>query len=256
MGHERMGVLPRSHSWREIVADIGDFPSSGDVEAVTANTLGNVRARFDRIHEDPGVNAVFEFLVGLSATGGTWREDPQWADLPLGGATDLQLARALREWSNHRGGSLEYATLAQAAASDAIAAWSAVHSQQGNLFGDGEGNETVWREASSGAGFCELARLFFGNFTRRYLNYFLEREASAVLPTMDDRERFAAQMREHADRVSHHALETAKITQSFAAGWFNLNARDSRPSSEQIQGFLAVAFGKVREELLREGRAA
>jgi hypothetical protein len=254
MGHERVGVLPRSRPWRAVVAGISDFSVSGDVAGLAERTLGNVRTRLDRIHEDPGVNAAFEFLVGLSATGGTPSAHSEWADLPIDGATNLRLARALREWSSERNGSLEYTTLAQAAASDAIAAWTSTHRQQGNLFGDAATSGAVWQQAATGAGFCELSRLFFAKFTERYLNYFLEREASAVLPTVGDRERFEVRMSEHVDEVSRHAFETAKITQSFAAGWFNRNARNARPSPQQIQGFLAHAFGKVREELLREGK--
>jgi hypothetical protein len=255
MGHERVGVLPRSRRWRDVVAGIGDFPSSGDIAGLAESTLGNVRARFDRIHEDPGVNAVFEFLVGLSATGGAPEAHPDWADLPIDDPTTLRLARAIREWSSQRGGSPEYTALAQAAATDAIAAWTATHRRQGSLFGETKPTGRVWREAASGAGFCELSRLFFSKFTKRYLNYFLEREASAVIPTLAERERFESRLSAHVDEISRHAFETAKITQSFAAGWFNRNARDARPSQEKIERFLARAFGKVREELLREGKS-
>jgi hypothetical protein len=111
----------------------------------------------------------------------------------------------------------------------------------------------VWGRASNGAGFCELSRLFFAKFTERYLNYFLEREASAALPTIEDRQRFREQLRQHVDQVSQHAFEKAKITQSFAAGWYNRHARRGRPSRLEVERFLSIAFGKIREELLREG---
>jgi hypothetical protein len=111
----------------------------------------------------------------------------------------------------------------------------------------------VWKRASNGAGFCELSRLFFAKFTERYLNYFLEREASAALPTIEDRERFREQLRQHVDQISQHAFETAKITQSFAAGWYNRHARQGRPAHREVEQFLSRAFGKIREELLREG---
>jgi hypothetical protein len=80
----------------------------------------------------------------------------------------------------------------------------------------------------------------------------LEREASSALPSLDAREAFEHNLRAHIQEVSHHAFETSKITQSFAAGWYNNHARDSQPSDSEIQGFLAIAFGKLQEELQRE----
>ena len=48
------------------------------------------------------------------------------------------------------------------------------------------------------------------------------------------------------------AFETSRITQSFAAGWFNRYARERAPTKAELEGFLSVAFGKMREELMRE----
>ena len=110
----------------------------------------------------------------------------------------------------------------------------------------------MWRRASDGSGFCEVARLFFGKFVERYLNYFIGREASSHLANTEDRERLARRLGDHVDGVSHHAFETARITQSFAAGWFNRYARDGMPAANEISGFLSHSVGKLREELLRE----
>jgi hypothetical protein len=84
------------------------------------------------------------------------------------------------------------------------------------------------------------------------LKYFLEREASASMTSITDRNRFGTQIRSHIENISNHAFETSKITQSFAAGWFNKNVKDSIPSDEKIKGFLIYAFEKMRDELLRE----
>lgn len=97
-----------------------------------------------------------------------------------------------------------------------------------------------------------MARLFFAKFTERYLNYFVEREASAACRTVEQRDLLQAQLREHVDVVSRHAFETAKIAQSFAAGWYNRHAKTAAPTNDEISGFLAIAFGKLREDLRRE----
>jgi hypothetical protein len=256
LGHERIGVLPRTRQWRSVVSDIANFPQDEDVATLAASTLNCVRQRYRRIQEDAGVRATFEFLIAVSAAGGAATLPAEWSDLPIvfgENPSPLRLAQALRKWVEPHPGSLEYRELAERAATDAVAEWHERHKEQGHLFGAADDAPNVWGGASSGGGFSELSRLFFSRFTERYLAYFLEREASAALGTVSERERFSERLHEHVEMVSLHAWETSKITQSFAAGWYNKNAKEKRPSDRIIKGFLSVAFGKIREELLRQG---
>jgi hypothetical protein len=85
------------------------------------------------------------------------------------------------------------------------------------------------------------------------LNYFLERQASVSCPTIEQRDLLEEQIRKQVDAISKHAFETAKITQSFAAGWYNLHTKEGLPSDQEVEAFLTIAFGKIREELRREG---
>jgi hypothetical protein len=169
-----------------------------------------------------------------------------------GNPTAFNIARALDSALPKHSGSSEYAALARAAATDAIANWYAQNATEPSLFGTADQNSKIWKKAGTAGGFCEIARLFFAKFTERYLNYFLEREASAVSSTVERRDLLQQHIREHVDAVSKHAFETARITQSFAAGWYNRHAREAVPSNEEITGFLAIAFGKLREDLRRE----
>jgi hypothetical protein len=258
VGHERVGVLPRTTQWRKIVAELAKLPTAeATVSQLASGTLECVRTRFREMHRDTGVQAAFEFLVGLAASGGA-DEKPRlgWANLPVdftNNPSPLRIAQALRTWVSGREDSLEYRSIAERAATDAITNWHSHQNEQGYLFDPSDEAANVWKRASNGAGFCELSRLFFAKFMERYLNYFLEREASAALPNIAERERFREQLRQHVDQISQHAFETAKITQSFAAGWYNRHARRGRPSQREIERFLSIAFGKMREELLREG---
>ncbi len=207
-----------------------------------------MRSRFEAIQRDSGVQAVFQFLVTLSS-GRIQEFIPE-----TGPATPFALANALHGWLDSKRESLEYAQIAEGATNDAITAFYRDHNQQTELFSEGSNDSAVWRQAASGAGFCELARLFFAKFTARYLNYFLEREASVACSTIAQRDRFEERLTEQIDGVSRHAFETAKITQSFAAGWYNRHAAHRPPSDAEVEGFLSVAFGKIREELRRESR--
>jgi hypothetical protein len=111
-----------------------------------------------------------------------------------------------------------------------------------------------WRDAGTAAGFCEISRLFFARLTERYLRYFLERAGSEVVWQAESKDAFQQRLSTHLDRVSTLAFETSKITQSFAAGWFNRRLNERKFEKRHAKDFLRVAFAKLREELTHHSR--
>ena len=259
MGHIRISVLPKSKRWRDISQLIaGMHASETEVADIAQQTIQNVRSRFRHIERDNGVLGAFQFLVNLAIA--SREEDPRsWLldigiDLPHS-PTPFSFAKAVSAYVAPKKDSFEYGEIAQQAAGDAICIWYDQNQERTlNLFESLEDPFEVWREAGNGAGFCELSRLFFAKFTQRYLEYFLERTASAALRGIDKRIEFEQQLKKHVDTISLHAFETAEITQSFAAGWFNKHTKERIPNEEEIVGFLSHAFGKIRDELQREGK--
>jgi len=252
MGHERVGVLPKTKRWARILEEIEAFSSHElEVAELAESTLRNVEDRYRRIHLDGGVQAAFSFLVALplAVIGSEDAQNILGIDITENPGV-FALASALKRWVKTRRASLEYSGIAERAASDAIGYWVSQHGQPG-LFGDRPARE-VWGEASTGRGFCELARCFFAKFTERYLKYFLDRGASSRANTIESRNRLDRALKLHVHDVSRHAFETSEITQSFAAGWFNKHVSQGMPSQRDIEAFLVVAFGKLREEILRE----
>ncbi|MBI5646613.1 MAG: hypothetical protein HY962_06745 [Ignavibacteriae bacterium] len=227
---------------------MGSFTSDGSVESIAKAVVENVQLRIPDLPRDRGVQASFAFLVALAVAARS--DEPSdvhaweiW--LPKGG-TPLELSLELRRWIQAQGGQGEYSELATQAATDALVDWYERNpSSQHDLFVNTPEPYQPWRGVRDGRGFSELAHAYFAAFTRRYLDYFLDREASAVIPTIGERERFN-------NGVALHSAETAKITQSFAAGWFNGRTKEGLPTLKEIQDFLGVAFRKIREELLRE----
>ena len=256
MGHERVGALPRTKRWRVVVEGIADAAAAdGDVQELANATLRNVRTRLRSIPGDSGVIAAFQFLLSLSLSASTGVDPESLGDLAIDLSTNpspLSLANALGRHVSDNRQSAEYAELARKAAVDAIVQWTERETRQLSFTGEHELASEVWRRASDGSGFCEVTRLFFGKFVERYLNYFLSREASSQVVNTEARERLATRLQEHVDGVSQHAFETSRITQSFAAAWFNRHTRDGMPSAEEIAGFIAHSMSKLNEELLRE----
>lgn len=254
MGHERVGILPKSKRWRTLVSELA---SALDGETATVGiaerTLSHVRERFDRIHEDLGVQTAFSFLLALTSEA---ELSPVGRELDL--AENPSAIRLIAELSvavRANVSSHEYAEIARSAAADAIAYWTQEQMQQEDLFSPEYDASLIWGAARSGAAFTEITRVFFSSFVERYLRYFLEREASAVAPSLQHREEFDRRLSDEMREISHHAFETTKITQSFAAGWYNRHVKAGTLSDEQVVGFLSFAFSKLRQELQREAVA-
>lgn len=251
MGHERSGTLPPSKQWQSVVSLVAAIQEEGRVSDVAKATMDNVQKRFVRIHGDEGVIAAFRFLIALSRSSTSDQSERPYVDLSSN-PSPLRISMGLSRWIKAHIESFEYADIAQKAAADAIGKWTRQQQHQQTMFPEHSDASEVWRKAGDGRGFCQVARIFFAKFTERYLNYFLEREASAVLGNPETRDRFSDLLGEHIDAASDHAFETARITQSFAAGWYNNHARKGMPSDQETERFLAIAFGKIREELARE----
>ena len=257
MGHERMGLLPTTEKWREIVEQIaGMYVSEAEVANIAQQTIQNVRDRFRHLAQDDGLVSTFQFLVYLAVA--SRENNPRMSLLETGielpdPPTPLAFAKAVNAYVEPRMDSLEYGEIAQKAAGDAISGWYDQNQPtMENLFSAVKDPFEVWRKAGDGAGFCELSRLFFAKFTQRYLEYFLGREASAALRGVEDRVEFSQHLEEHVNTISRHAFETSKITQSYAAGWFNKNSKEGIPGQDAIEGFLNTALGKMRDALQRE----
>lgn len=258
MGHERVGILPRSQAWRNIVALIGKTAASEiNLSEIANATLNQVRKRFEFLQKDKGIKAAFKFLISISST-------PQESSSPSESYPHLDLRKnpssfelsfLAKEWIESNTGSKEYSAIAGKSVVDTITQWTLQQSQQTKLFSEDDNAKDIWGKAGTGAGFCEVSRIFFSKYTERYLKYFLEREASTVLNTIQDRQNFSDSLAEHIDAISKHAFETSKITQSFAAGWYNKYAKVNLPKDGEVEGFLKLAFGKIREELWREGNS-
>lgn len=257
MGHERIGILPKTKRWMTVVRGIASFSvSENNVPKIAQQTLKNVQSRFEDIEQDKGVQAAFQFLVLLSFSAKYQYPAEFLASHGVNlseNITPLQIAKAVNQWVSKQSESNEYASFAQSAAIDAIGEWYQKNQTfQGNLFGGDKDQFEVWRKSADGSGFCELSRLYFSKFTERYLLYFLERAASSSMNSIDTRNNFNTELQNHLSDISKHAFQTAKITQSFAAGWFNKIPKDTLPSTRKIKAFLNIAFKKMKGELLRE----
>jgi hypothetical protein len=256
MGHERVGFLPNTKKWLNIVDDIGKFSDSfNNVPQIANNTIKLVKTRFRNIENDDGVLASFKFLVLLSISAKHKNPAQYLSESGINLQNDFTLFNLSKEINNYistHAEQNEFNILANQAVLDTVSSWTKDNSIQLTLdLFDGKNSFDAWQKASKGDGFCELARSFYAKFTERYLKYFLERETSSHIKNLADRENFDRELSNHVNEISKHAFETTKIMQSFAAGWFNKNS-EKKINDDQIKKFVSFAFNKIVSELIRD----
>jgi len=251
MGHERIGFLPKSQTWNRIVSQLAQFDSDPDIVSNIANqTLENIRTLYKGLYVDDSIFKAIKFLAVLSISA---NRDDQISFLKTNGININEislfpLAHCIKEYIKTEKGSLEINKIACDAILESITKYD--HNNkilQNDLFN--ATTENLWGKVGTGSNFCELARLFFASFTDRHLRYYLEREAAHNIADFQKYNYFKKTLYE---QISQHSFETAKIMQSFAAGWFNKYATEGMPTSKEISGFLKLSFEKMREEFHRE----
>lgn len=250
MGHERVGILPKTKPWKNILKNLAEFDlSDPQVDEIAINVIENVRDRFENIYKDKGINAAFNFFITLAMAASS--DNPvdklrQYGITISEKTTPLQLSIQLKKWVDQQAESLEYATIATQAGADTIIEWKRRNqSVQLELFDSGETSSNIWVQFGKSGEFSELSRIYFGNFTERYLKYYLDRETSSTFFDVNKKSRFDFE-------IKNFSYETAKIMQSFAAGWFQNHVHRKEPTEREIKGFLKRTFGKLSEELRRE----
>ena len=115
MGHERVGALPRTKRWQDVVDGIADAAAvDGDVRGLANATLENVRSRLLTIHGDTGFVASFQFLLGLALSASPRVTRDSLGELAVdleGNPSPLKLASALGQYVADNRQSAEYAEI-------------------------------------------------------------------------------------------------------------------------------------------------
>lgn len=250
--------MPHTKQWNAIVEQLSLF-GEGDISIVQiANeTLNTVKKTYETMPFDDSVVKALYFLATLSFSAKT--EDQIGFLNENGYSVDNQISlfslmSSAQTYITTEDGSLETNKLAKDAAMQAIIDYKQNHeSNQLSLLS--EQSENVWSNAGTGSAFCEMARTFFASFTERQLKYYIERAAASSINNYDTLREFNQQLSTQSKAIADHTFEISKLTQSFAAGWYNKNVANSLPNEKQVEGFLRMSFGKLREEFRREAEA-
>lgn len=254
MGHNRVGRLPRSHTWLQVI----ELTRSGESALAIANaTLHATSDVLDKAGKDEVVAHVVWLLTQLPEAA---RKDDFGAALSeLGievGASPslLRLTSAFSEAVDEKIASLDgsWTDLGEMARLAAVETLSKVITPRiPALFGQNPADvKSAVRELGTESQFGYLAREFFGRFTERILSYFVSRELPLHIGAG---QRFGSieEQRAFQQAIGQHALQAAGILEQYAGEWYSKKRFQDQLSPQLAGNFVSYAMYKMRSELQR-----
>ncbi|MGA2897232.1 MAG: hypothetical protein ABSE27_06510 [Acidobacteriaceae bacterium] len=264
MGHTRLGEIPKSRKWREVVALVtgeglagGVAPTAADMTGIAAKTLDAARKGLDKAVADAGVHYTFYLLtqLALAARSPDWEAALDRHGIRLANDSSLfdftaEVQDAIdRHLRQHPSGATDLSEMAQQSAGEAITSLAATRT--GNLFGGSSDDvRNAMHSFSTKKGFGELGQRFFGRFVARFLNFYLSRVTAAHLGS--PRLRDLGDIPQFNDALRSHCDQSARIVRDFCGTWYSKTNYEQGINPENTSRFLAFALEKMRSELAQQ----
>jgi hypothetical protein len=252
MGHVRLGVLPKSRKWRQVVEELRLGAGVGEIAGLAAEAA---ETSLQAAAGDPAFLHSFWLLtqVPLAARGPAFAEDLGGLGIMVAddrGLLDVAAAisSAVDRHALEQGGRTDLGEMAQMAAVESLTA--VVAPTLPSLFGPSpeEVQRAIGRLAS-GDHFSTLAREFFARLMQRTLDYYLSRELSKHTGA-GERFRDDGARSQFDQALDRHCREASRIVEEFAGGWYGKNVYQGEGLTRDAVGrFAPIAFKKIRAEL-------
>jgi hypothetical protein len=267
MGHQRLGSIPKSKNWSQVVAAVtaggGGAGGGAAVEAINAiadTTLTAAAPALQRATDDQGLRYTFFLLtqIALASRQDDWRESLRRLGLELDDGASvfdltLELQRCVDDYVAVRGGSTDVGEMAQQAAGEAIS--QLTRDAARTLFGEGIAElQDAVRRLSTKAGFSRLGQQFFGSFMSRFLNFYLSRVTAANVGTPSLGQ--IGELSHFNEALDLHCKQSARIVHDFAGEWYSKTEYQHGIDLENTSGFMAVALRKLADELRQQREGA
>lgn len=254
VGHIRLGHLPKSRVWREVVALLDRQPE--DIPGIAAAVLDASAEALERTTTIESASRAFLILLQLAQAS---ERGDLVGELRRSGvevSAESSLLGTLADIGGLVRGATpsgvlndNYADFASLALRRALL--ETVGAQGPSLFGSTVDQlQAGFRRFSGGEAFGRLTRLFFGDFIARSLHSAVDRELSNHVGgegAFGD----VGESRAFSDALDRYARETAAIVQRFATEWYAKNRwqKHQQLGARHSRAFSAVALKKLRSDL-------
>lgn len=259
MGHIRLGELPRTRKWTQVVGLIGGGAGTAQVANATiqAADSGLALAAKDKgvietlwlLTQLPVAARSDNFAEALRACGLSVSDSPGLMEI-VGALTDAIDAKM----PNCRGRT-DLGEMAQMAAAETLT--EVIGGRTNGLFGTTPDDvQQAFSKLATNKQFSIFAKDFFARFTNKCMSYFLSRALSQQL---GEGQRFTtlSQQAEFTAAIETHCREAARIVEEFSGGWFSSKNWETKGqiSREDIAAFTGYAMKKLTDELKRGARS-
>lgn len=253
MGHTRLGLLPKTRAWKEV---IGLIVAGADVSQIANATITATANAFSFVMKDVGYTEAVWLMTQMAIAAKKPNISQHLADIGIHLPTDPSLvdvttaiSEALDRCIDRNTKRSDLGILANRAIVGAVN--DILSPKLHSLFSS---DPDTMRAALSDLGkpreFGEFSRRFFARLTNESLQYFLSKVTNTLL---GEGMRFAT-MNQKAlfdSALMTHTQEASLIVEKFSADWFSKhhfeeNGVISRKSSD---GFAGYALKKMKSEL-------
>lgn len=271
MGHQRLGDIPKTQKWDQVVAKIAGSRSSSSgagsgsgapltaVSDIAKEILLSAEGGLAEVKQDPSFSYTVFLLtqIVLAARQDDWQQRLQELGIVLSPeATVFELTGQLHEvidkYRRKHRGSVTIGEMAQQAAGEAIT--SLAKDNAITLFGSGRDElQQAIRKLSTRAGFSDLGQHFFGSFTARFLDFY----ASKIVPKQAGQPGFqsASEFNEFRRSLFQHCHQSAKIVHDFCGQWYSKTEWEKGIDLHNSAGLVTHAIDKMRDELGKQREA-
>jgi len=254
VGHIRLGRLPKTRRWREVVELLDVSPTLTGAIAASAVEAADKRLRL--LGREPALSYCYWLLTRIVWASRSEHFVTELAQLGLVVSPDAstiafisQVADRVRRETAPEIESGHFVELGSLALRRALA--ETVGEQGGSLFGSSlEDLQTAFSRFSTRSQFGTLSHRFFADLFARTLRSLVARE----LPNHIGEGQAIANIDqgiEFSQALDTYARQAARVMQGFAEGWYSKQNWESKGqiSSDDAQAFVAVALRKLRMEL-------
>jgi len=261
VGHSRVGKLPATLRWNQVIALIANGAGAPEISAASA--LAAERSLADASNDAAVRYAVWLLTqIPLAARTDDFEGALRGLGLDVGpNPTLIDICTAFMDSVDaHVKGSGPRSDLGEMAQLCAVESLNAVAGREtARLFGPeyaADEARASLHGLATPTSFGILARDFFARLTRRYLDYYLGRQLPEHVGVAQ-RFRTVREHHEFEQALHRHCREASLIAQEFAGDWFSKANYEGGITLQKAGGFAHIAFKKIREELrLRRDAAA
>lgn len=256
MGHLRLGSLPNTAPWRDVVELVAEGAA---VAGVAQSTLQAAQRGIEIAKGDEGLAHAVYLLAHVTVAA---RDESTFvqrlADLGLpvpANPNVYDLVGALSDaMDDHLRGTrsrTDFGEMAQLAAVESLSAL--IGPKSTNLWeSDAAPVQQAVRELSTKEGFAGLSHDFFSRFMQRYLTYHLSRELSQHVGP-NQRFRDPLEHSEFLERLGVHTRQAALVVRDYAGGWYSKSKYETGISKISARNFAAYSLIKLRDQMMIRG---